>query len=125
MNKLRHYIIAVTLALGLGVMMAPAPVAMAINVFDQCNGSDSEVCKASGTDNATSMITVVINTLFFLLGTIAVIMIIVGGVRYVVSNGDQSGIKSAKDTIMYAVIGLVVAMLSYAIVNFVVDQFIK
>jgi multisubunit Na+/H+ antiporter MnhB subunit len=65
-----------------------------------------------------------VNVLLFVLGSIAVIMIIIGGIRYTTSNGEASQIKSAKDTIMYAVIGLVVAILAYSIVNFVVDQFV-
>jgi multisubunit Na+/H+ antiporter MnhB subunit len=59
----------------------------------------------------------------FILGAIAVIMIVIGGIRYTTSNGDSGSIKSAKDTILYAVVGLVVAMLAYAIVNFVVQSF--
>jgi multisubunit Na+/H+ antiporter MnhB subunit len=54
---------------------------------------------------------------------IAVIMIVIGGIRYTTSNGDSSQVKSAKDTIMYAVIGLVVAILAYAIVNFILSAF--
>jgi uncharacterized membrane protein YjfL (UPF0719 family) len=50
-------------------------------------------------------------------------MIIVGGIKYVISNGDSSKVKSAKDTIMYSVVGLVVALLAYAIVKFVLTQF--
>lgn len=60
------------------------------------------------------------NVLLFILGAIAVIMIIVGGIRYVVSGGESSAVKGAKNTILYAVIGLVVAILAYAIVNFVI-----
>lgn len=67
----------------------------------------------------------VVNVLLFLLGAIAVIMIIIGGIRYATSNGDSGAIKGAKDTILYAVIGLIVAILAYAIVNFVVDAFTK
>lgn len=63
------------------------------------------------------------NVLLYVLGAIAVIMIIVGGIRYATSTGDSSRIKAAKDTIMYSVIGLVVAILAFAIVNFVVDAF--
>lgn len=59
------------------------------------------------------------NTLLFLLGAVAVIMIVIGGFKYVISNGDTSQVTSAKNTIFYAVIGLVVALLAYAIVNFV------
>lgn len=65
----------------------------------------------------------VINVLLFIIGVISVIMIIIGGLRYTISNGDSSQITSAKNTVLYAVIGLVVALLAYAIVNFVVVQF--
>ena len=65
----------------------------------------------------------IVNMILFILGAIAVIMIIIGGIRYTTSNGDASNIKSAKDTILYAVIGLIVAILAYAIVNWVVGAF--
>ena len=66
----------------------------------------------------------VTNVLLYILGAVAVIMIIVGGIKYTISNGDSSQITSAKNTILYAVIGLIVALLAYAIVNFVVDSFV-
>lgn len=65
----------------------------------------------------------VVNVMLFAIGAIAVIMIVIGGIKYTLSNGDSSAVTSAKNTIMYAVIGLVVAILAYAIVNFVIDQF--
>ena len=65
----------------------------------------------------------IINVLLFIIGVVSVIMIIIGGIKYTLSNGDSSAITSAKNTIMYAVIGLVVALLAYAIVNFVVSTF--
>jgi len=65
----------------------------------------------------------VINILLFVIGLVAVLMIIIGGIRYVVSAGDQSAITGAKNTILYAVVGLVVSILAYAIVNFVVSSF--
>jgi ABC-type Fe3+ transport system permease subunit len=67
----------------------------------------------------------VVNVLLFLLGAIAVIMIVVGGLRYVLSSGDSNQLTAAKNTILYAVVGLIVALLSYAIVNWVIDQFAK
>jgi hypothetical protein len=73
--------------------------------------------------NLGDSIQTVINVLLFVIGTLAVIMIIIGGIRYTISNGDSSQITSAKNTILYAVIGLVVALLAYAIVDFVVKQF--
>jgi glucose uptake protein GlcU len=64
----------------------------------------------------------VANILIFLVGAVSVIMIIIGGLRYVTSNGDSKNVESAKNTLLYAVIGLIVAIVSYAIVNFVVTN---
>lgn len=65
------------------------------------------------------------NILIFLVGAIAVIVIIFGGLRYVTSTGDAARVKQAKDTILYGVIGLVIAILAFAIVNFVTSQLQK
>jgi quinol-cytochrome oxidoreductase complex cytochrome b subunit len=65
----------------------------------------------------------VINTLIFAVGIISTITIVVAGIRYVTSAGDPARIKGAKDAILYAVIGLVIAIMAYAIVNFVVGSF--
>lgn len=81
--------------------------------------------QGQGGDELTEGIKTVVNVLLFILGAIAVVMIIIGGIRYTTSNGEASSIKSAKDTILYSVIGLVVAILAYAIVNFVIDAFAK
>jgi hypothetical protein len=59
------------------------------------------------------------NILIFLIGAIAVIMLIYGGLQYVISSGDSKRVESAKNTILYAIIGIVVAILAYAIVGFV------
>ena len=77
----------------------------------------------TGGQTLTQQITIVTNILLFLIGTIAVIAIIIGGIRYTTSNGDASQTKAAKDTILYAVVGLVVAIMAYAIVNWVVTLF--
>src|SRR4051812_5235589 len=62
------------------------------------------------------------NTLIFLVGAISVIMIVIGGLRYVTSNGDAKAVEGAKNTITYAVIGIIVAIAAFAIVSFVVKQ---
>lgn len=64
----------------------------------------------------------VTNILLFLVGAISVIMLIIGGIRYVVSGGDQSAVTGAKNTILYAIVGIVVAFLAFAAVNFVITQ---
>lgn len=63
------------------------------------------------------------NILLFLVIAVAVIMLIIGGFKYVVSQGDSSATQSAKNTILYAIIGIIVAIIAYAIVNFVVKSF--
>lgn len=63
------------------------------------------------------------NVLLFIIGAISVIMLIIGGIRYVVSGGDSGAVTSAKNTILYAVVGIVVAILAYAMVNFVITSF--
>lgn len=63
------------------------------------------------------------NTLLYAAGIIAVIMIIVGGIMYSLSAGDSKKAGTAKDTILYAVIGLVITLLAGAIVNFVLGRF--
>lgn len=123
MNRIKQSLLSLALVLGVGVVFAPQPVA-AINLFQKgCEGQTSEVCKSTGTDNATDMVKDIINVLLYIIGILAVIMIIVGAFRYVVSAGNSASITAAKNTIMYAVIGLIVAILAFAIVNFVVGAF--
>ena len=63
----------------------------------------------------------VVNIMFFIIGVMAVIMIIWGGIRYVLSAGNSAALTSAKNTIVYSIIGLIIAILAYAIVNFVIN----
>jgi hypothetical protein len=60
--------------------------------------------------------------LIFIVGAVSVIMLIVGGLRYVLSSGEASAVKGAKDTILYSIIGIVVAILAYAAVAFVIQR---
>lgn len=86
--------------------------------------STKEACKDACNTALTvpQLIANITNILVFLVGAISVVMIIVGGFRYVVSQGDSAATKQAKNTIMFAVIGVVVALVSYAVVNFVVNS---
>ena len=89
---------------------------------------ESGINSAKGTgapDNVTEddgLIKKVVNLLLWAIGIVSVIMIIIGGIRYATSNGDSTQVTAAKNTIMYAVIGLVIAIFAYAIVNFVLFQ---
>ena len=126
MKRIRQIILTTFIAL-FGLVATPFVASTsAIDVFkDACSGGSGStaVCGASTKDELPNIIKNVINLLFFVIGMIAVIMIVIGGIRYSTSGGDAGSIKGAKDTILYAVIGLVVAILAYAIVNFTLSAF--
>lgn len=60
-----------------------------------------------------------VTVIMFIVGMVATVMIIMGGVQYMTSQGDAGKTKKAKDTILYGIIGMVIAVLAFAIVNFV------
>ena len=61
------------------------------------------------------------NVLLFAIGGLSVLMIILGGIKYVISGGKEASVNKAKNTVLYAIIGLVIALLAYAIINFVLE----
>ncbi len=63
----------------------------------------------------------VTNVILYIVGIVAVIMLIIGGIRYVVSGGDAKKVTDAKNTVLYAIIGLIICFLAFAIVNFVIS----
>ena len=71
-----------------------------------------------GTDGTLSNI---VNSVLYVAGIIAVVMLIIGGIRFMVSRGDKDKVQKAKNTVIYAIIGLVLVIFSYAIVNFIVS----
>lgn len=73
-----------------------------------------------GGTTLTEYISLIINILLGIIGVVAVIMLIIGGFRYVLSAGNEKATSGAKDTILFAIIGIVVAVLAFAIVNFVI-----
>ncbi len=118
MNKVKLAIITAVAVLGV-VTLAPTVYASpATEIKDGVTDVGGGSAPALGLQ-----IQDIINMMLFLLGAIAVVMIVIGGFRYTTSNGEASSIKSAKDTILYAVIGLIVAIMAYAIVNFVLTAF--
>lgn len=107
-----------------GLTIAPAAT-FALNPLDSiCTGSNasSEVCQSKN-DSAGPLIGKIVNTLLFVVGMLSVVMIIVGGIYYTISAGDAGRVARAKNTITYAVVGLVVSLLAYAIVNWVFHLF--
>ena len=121
----------------LAVGMITAPVLVPVSVYADvpsglCAGaslkaSEIDKCKISDTTDATnkkvdSTIESVINLFSLVVGVAAVIMIIIGGLKYITSSGDSGNITGAKNTILYAIIGLVVVALAQFIVRFVIGK---
>jgi len=95
-----------------------------INVAEGVDCARGEGARQNLFGGSGSLFKIVTDVLLFLIGAVSVIMLIIGGFRYVVSNGDSSQVTNAKNTILYSVIGIIVALLAYAIINFVVSSFI-
>ena len=94
--------------------------AMALSVQEgaeaaRADGMSAELVGAEG------VFTQISNTILYIVGIISVIMLVWGGLRYILSGGDNKKITDAKNTILYAIIGLIIAVLAFAIVNFVLN----
>ena len=119
------------LILTLGVILAIAlPFGLATTtstpIFADAKSEINKGVNATGgqdAPSADSVIKNVINTLLFVVGVASVIVIIVSGIYYVISAGNADTVKKAKNALVYAVVGLVIALLSYTIVNYVVNIF--
>ena len=85
-------------------------------------GAEAARCDGCPADlfGDTGVFKQVTNTILYIVGIIAVIMLIIGGIRYVISGGDAKKVTDAKNTVLYAIIGLIIAFLAFAIVNFVI-----
>ena len=106
---------------GLGATLAlGAGKAMALSVQE-----GAEAARAEGMPTMligpSGVFTQITNTVLYIVGIISVIMLIYGGLRYVISGGDSKKVTDAKNTILYAIIGLIVSILAFAIVNFVIN----
>ncbi len=121
-----------------GLLAAPAAIPVAVHAAPLCDGdvtisgclgggvTDTDP-NATGTTNASDRVTEiaqqVIRIFSYVVGIISVIMVIVGGFQYVTSGGDSGKVTTAKNTIMYALIGIVIVALSQIMVNFVLERF--
>lgn len=107
-----------------------AQTASAQDIQDNlCRGANLEVGGADCTadldvagDQMSALIATAIDLFSLVIGVIAVVMIMVGGVKYITSQGDSGNVTAAKNTILYAIIGLIIVALSQLIVRFVLGQ---
>lgn len=114
-----------------GIMSAPVAALRtsfaAIDLFNNCTDPSCSVVKDTSLQQGDSNFAVknLINNAIIILAGLCVIVIVIGAIRIAISNGDTNAVTSGKHAVLYAVIGLAVALLSYAIVNFVVASAIK
>lgn len=117
------------------LLIAPAAVPVTVHAQTDierglCAGANlnptDETCDPSADDSATqtfnNILEVVINIFSLIVGVVSVIMIIIGGLKYITSGGDSANVTGAKNSILYAVVGLVVVALAQLIVRFVLNK---
>ena len=108
------------------VFTAVSPVSLPVyaDSRDEAQNGAKLVDGGGGSNqNLPDIITTIINVMLFIAAALAVIMIIYGGIRYITAHGDEKQVKVAKDTIVYSVTGLIIAILAYALVTFIFNTF--
>lgn len=112
------------------VGISTATITPTASAVDACQElpQGSAAYNAAGCGGGGDQLPIVIKNILIAIigisGLIAVIFIIIGGVQYMSSSGDPAKVKKAKDTILYALIGLAICALAFAIVNFTIDEII-
>ncbi|MBQ3352771.1 hypothetical protein IJG89_00235 [Candidatus Saccharibacteria bacterium] len=118
MKNVLKLILPTLIAVVFGVVLVSS--ASALTLQEGAEAARCTGCPANLFGN-TGVFKQVTNTILYIVGIIAVIMLIIGGIKYVVSGGDAKKVTDAKNTVLYAIIGLVIAFLAFAIVNFVIS----
>lgn len=109
-----------------GLLGTPSTTVSAVSVTDSACEEDpsASICQSNTNNTSDGFVSNIINLLLFIVGVVSVVVIIIGGLLYVTSAGDSGKVTIAKNTILYAVVGLVLAFAAYAIVRYVISQLI-
>lgn len=129
-KSIKRMLAAVAATATLLVPVAVPAVVMAAPSIENslCGGinltTDQTGCAQNGDENAplNNIIALVINVFSVVVGFIAIVMMIYGGFKYITSSGDSGNVTAAKNTIMYALIGLIIVALAQLIVRFVLAK---
>ena len=126
MQRFFYGIMKIVLMVGVGALLVSAPTSAIAEggVFGGIDAAQGAGVPTNLTNGDTSLIRRIINILLYAVGVISVVMLILGGFRYVISGGQKEAVTAAKNTILYAIVGLLVAIFSYAIVRFVLGAVI-
>lgn len=120
--QIKKYIITLLIAVAAVLPVAVLSVShVGAAPKDQILSGVKSVDDGNTSDSALSdSVKNIINMMLYIAGAVAVIMIIIGGIRFIISNGNPETVKAARNTVLYAAIGIVVVVMAYAIVNFVI-----
>ena len=126
MKKIKLYILSLGLILSFGFALLPVSSSYADTVVSEAckDDKDALICK-SGEKSVGDLISDIVDLLLFGIGALSIVMIIVSGIRYSISMGDAGNITKAKNSLLYSVIGLTVALLAYPIVHWLIGVLTK
>ena len=110
------FLIAAVLVVGISLLVSDTSLANSLQDGVNAARGDGQPAELLGD---TGILTTITNILLFVIGALSVLMLIIGGLRYVISGGKASAVTAAKNTILYAIVGLIIAFLAYAAINFV------
>ncbi len=132
---MRQHLKLFALSLFALLSMSAAPVYAVPSFCDTAPAPKPPVCNDIGQDCTANpkpagctqnpiikVIASAVNVISLAIGFASIIMIIIGGIKYIVSSGDQQRVKSAKDTVMYAVIGVAISLFAQIIVRFILSK---
>lgn len=120
-------IVTITTALAFVVVggFLLSQVASAVGIYDACSTDPNNIVCANSSESVDPVIKTVIRYLLIISGIVSVVMVIIGGLKYSTSNGDSSKLSSAKNTILYAIIGVIISALAYGIVDYVFRSIVQ
>lgn len=126
---MKRFIASILVSVALAIIPAPAFTGLAAAACPPATSAKGQVlqgvnetgssCSEAG---VTDVFGTAVNILSFLAGAVGVIMVIVAGFKYITSNGDSSRVGSAKTTLVYAMVGLVIAALAQFLVHYVIHK---
>lgn len=121
MNKLKLILAGLMIVPTMALAVSPAAVSAQEDLTLE-TGLNSTKTEGHKDVDAGSAVKRFINIMLWIIGVLSVVFLIWGGIRYVTSAGDSNKVTAAKNTIVYAIVGLIIAILSYAMVNFVIKS---
>lgn len=121
-EKIKMAVMGLAAVTTLGVSALVAPSVNAETPAGKYTGDAAQQAATGDNRDLMSILNLIINVALGIIGFVAVVMIIMGGIQYTTSSGDAAKVTKAKNTILYGIVGLVIALLAFAIVNFVLNN---